>query len=140
MSLRSFIAADNDWYVITKLWAIAPPHSRIVAPLFEDTELDEKGATETSSGKISSSSWANSYTNRLDTMAYALSKFVTIPSVSSNSSNREDCRQAAIWLKKCLTQLGAQSTLVWTSLLLPSPLIHSSSCSFLQARGKIHLC
>lgn len=45
-------------------------------------------------------------------MTYALSKFVSIPSVSSDPNHREDCRQAAIWLKKCLNQLGAQSALV----------------------------
>jgi len=45
-------------------------------------------------------------------MDYALSKFISIPSVSSDLSHREDCRQAAIWLKKCLSQLGAESTLV----------------------------
>lgn len=48
-----------------------------------------------------------------DTMLYALSKFVSIPSVSNSPQHREDCRQGAIWLKKCLSQLGAsQSTLV----------------------------
>lgn len=45
-------------------------------------------------------------------MIYALSIFVSIPSVSSDPLHREDCRQAAIWLKKCLHQLGAESTLV----------------------------
>ncbi|KAG2340128.1 Zn-dependent exopeptidase [Suillus weaverae] len=49
-----------------------------------------------------------------DTMTYALSKFVSIPSVSSDPSHREDCRQAAIWLKKGLNQLGAQSALLPT--------------------------
>jgi di- and tripeptidase len=49
-----------------------------------------------------------------DTMTYALSKFVLIPSVSSDPSHREDCRQAAIWLKKGLNQLGAQSALLPT--------------------------
>ncbi|KAJ7644380.1 hypothetical protein FB45DRAFT_897694 [Roridomyces roridus] len=49
-----------------------------------------------------------------DTLTYALSKFVSIPSVSSQQSHREDCRQAAIWLKKCLTQLGASTTLLPT--------------------------
>lgn len=48
----------------------------------------------------------------LDIMVYALSKFVSIPSVSSDPAHREDCRQAAIWLKKCLSQLGAEATLV----------------------------
>jgi len=47
-----------------------------------------------------------------DTMVYALSLFISIPSVSSDPLHREDCRQAAIWLKKCLQQLGAESTLV----------------------------
>ncbi|KAJ7457667.1 hypothetical protein B0H11DRAFT_2063012 [Mycena galericulata] len=49
-----------------------------------------------------------------DTLTYALSKFVSIPSVSCNASHREDCRQAAIWLKKCLTQLGAKTSLLPT--------------------------
>lgn len=47
-----------------------------------------------------------------DTMLYALSKFISIPSVSKSSAHREDCRQAAIWLRKCLTQLGAEASLV----------------------------
>ncbi|KAJ7069976.1 hypothetical protein C8F01DRAFT_1246134 [Mycena amicta] len=49
-----------------------------------------------------------------DTLTYALSKFISIPSVSSDPSHREDCRQAAIWLKKCLAQLGATSQLLPT--------------------------
>ncbi|KAI9446065.1 Zn-dependent exopeptidase [Lactarius indigo] len=44
-----------------------------------------------------------------DTLIYALSKFVSIPSVSSCPDHREDCRQAAIWLTKCFAQLGASS-------------------------------
>lgn len=48
----------------------------------------------------------------LDTMAFALSKFVSVPSVSGNLAHREDCRQAAIWLRKCLGQLGARTSLV----------------------------
>ncbi|THU93407.1 glutathione degradosome [Dendrothele bispora CBS 962.96] len=48
-------------------------------------------------------------------LTYALSKFVSFPSVSSGTSHREDCRQAAIWLKKCLQQLGAFSHLLPTS-------------------------
>lgn len=50
-------------------------------------------------------------------MEYALSKFISFPSVSSDPVHREDCRQAAIWLKKCLVQLGAQSMLVAAYLL-----------------------
>jgi hypothetical protein len=59
-----------------------------------------------------------------DTLLHALSKFVSIPSISnaSHSSGKtattepyvhqEDCRQSAVWLRKCLTQLGAEATLV----------------------------
>ncbi|KLO17294.1 Zn-dependent exopeptidase [Schizopora paradoxa] len=50
-----------------------------------------------------------------DTMLHALTKFVSFPSVSNSSRHREDCRQAAIWLKKCLVQLGAEASLVSTS-------------------------
>ncbi len=53
-----------------------------------------------------------------ETLIYALTKFVAIPSVSSQPQHKEDCRQAAIWLKKCLAQLGAQTTLVSGCLLL----------------------
>lgn len=52
------------------------------------------------------------YMLHVDTMIYALSVFVSIPSVSSDPLHREDCRQAAIWLKKYLHQLGGESTLV----------------------------
>ncbi|KAK0476079.1 hypothetical protein IW261DRAFT_1491846 [Armillaria novae-zelandiae] len=52
--------------------------------------------------------------SRGETLEYALSKFISFPSVSSNLSNREDCRQAAIWLRKCLSQLGAQASLLPT--------------------------
>lgn len=51
-----------------------------------------------------------------DTLLFALSKFISIPSVSGNPQYREDCRQGAIWLKKCLNQLGASQ-----SILVDSP-------------------
>lgn len=49
-----------------------------------------------------------------DVLTYALSKFVAIPSVSSEPSHKEDCRQTAIWLRKCLSQLGARTSLLPT--------------------------
>ncbi|TFK52694.1 Zn-dependent exopeptidase [Heliocybe sulcata] len=52
--------------------------------------------------------------NRVDNMIYALSKFVSIPSISNSSPHQEDCRQAAIWLKKCFNQLGADASLLPT--------------------------
>ena len=47
-----------------------------------------------------------------DILVHALTKFVAIPSVSNSPTHKEDCRQAAIWLRKCLTQLGAEASLV----------------------------
>ena len=55
-------------------------------------------------------------------MAYALAKFVSIRSISSTSSHREDCRQAAVWLTKCLSQLGARTSLVRCHCLLSTTL------------------
>ncbi|KAF6757538.1 hypothetical protein DFP72DRAFT_1111850 [Ephemerocybe angulata] len=49
-----------------------------------------------------------------DVLTHALSKFVAIPSVSSEPSRKEDCRQTAIWLRKCLGQLGAHTSLLPT--------------------------
>ncbi|ESK84684.1 beta-ala-his dipeptidase [Moniliophthora roreri MCA 2997] len=81
------VTGGNDSHI--KVWDIRPP-----APRFTESE-DRTLPSE-------------------DAISYALSKFVSIPSVSSSASNKEDCRQAAIWLKKCLTQLGAQSALLPT--------------------------
>ncbi|CAE6432865.1 unnamed protein product [Rhizoctonia solani] len=63
-----------------------------VLGLVYEGELEAEGADDPSNALI-----------------YALSKFVAIPSVSSA---REDCKQAAVWLKKCFSQLGADSCLV----------------------------
>ncbi|KAL0579213.1 hypothetical protein V5O48_002775 [Marasmius crinis-equi] len=97
-------AQDDDSYVLLtggndnliKVWDILPPAPRLT----ETDERDEGTKLSAAPGK--------------DTISYALSKFVSIPSVSSSSSRREDCRQAAIWLRKCLTQLGAHSVLLPT--------------------------
>jgi acetylornithine deacetylase/succinyl-diaminopimelate desuccinylase-like protein len=47
-----------------------------------------------------------------DVLVFALSKFISIPSVSNSPDHREHCRQAAIWLTKCFSQLGASSKTV----------------------------
>ena len=51
-----------------------------------------------------------------DTLLYALSQFISFPSVSNSEPHKEDCRQAARWLQKCFTQLGAESQLVRSTL------------------------
>ncbi|KAJ8090465.1 hypothetical protein PM082_019063 [Marasmius tenuissimus] len=88
------LTGGNDAHI--KVWDIRPPGPR-------PSELEEREERQ----KLSA-------VPGKDSISYALSKFVSIPSVSSNASNREDCRQAAIWLKKCLTQLGARSSLLPT--------------------------
>lgn len=89
------VTGANDGFV--KVWAIVPKAEDNLSQLREvSTPISDSDATQG------------------DTMTYALSKFVSIPSVSSDPSHREDCRQAAIWLKKCLNQLGAQSALLPT--------------------------
>ncbi|KAG1879215.1 glutathione degradosome [Suillus subluteus] len=89
------ITGANDGFV--KVWAIVPKAEDNISQLREVSALI-----------------SDSDVTQGDTMTYALSKFVSIPSVSSDPSHREDCRQAAIWLKKGLNQLGAQSALLPT--------------------------
>lgn len=50
-----------------------------------------------------------------DTLLRALDEFVAIPSVSGCGAKREDCLQAAIWLKKFLSTLGAEAQLLLTA-------------------------
>ncbi|KAJ8582368.1 glutathione degradosome [Rhizopogon salebrosus TDB-379] len=89
------ITGANDGFV--KVWVVIPKAEDNLSQLREvSPSMSDSDATQG------------------DTMTYALSKFVSIPSVSSNPSHREDCRQAAIWLKKCLNQLGAESALLPT--------------------------
>ncbi|KAH9917958.1 Zn-dependent exopeptidase [Fomitopsis serialis] len=80
-----------------KIWEVDPPKARKSAHLSLLTDPDME--------------WGDSGN---ETMVYALSKFVSIPSVSNSPAHREDCRQAAIWLRKCFTQLGAEACLLPT--------------------------
>ncbi|KAG6845113.1 hypothetical protein H0H87_000540 [Tephrocybe sp. NHM501043] len=85
------VTGGNDNYI--KVWQVEPPTPRKAV----DGVFHNLGDQPIS-----------------DTMTYALSKFVSIPSVSCSSAHTEDCRQAAIWLKKCLGQLGAHTALLPT--------------------------
>ena len=101
---------SSPWYH-PQVWEINPPKpAPHTTEEMQDLESDD---IELSSGKMLVLYNAHCSDEHLaDTMIYALSKFVSIPSVSSNTQNKEDCRQAAIWLRKTLGQLGAQSFLV----------------------------
>ncbi|KAJ3868519.1 hypothetical protein EV359DRAFT_77599 [Lentinula novae-zelandiae] len=89
------VTGGNDDNI--KVWNVVPPRPRFRNSSTEDaipSDCSQLGG---------------------DRITYALSKFVSIPSVSCYLNHREDCRQAAIWLKKCLTQLGAKTQLLPTS-------------------------
>lgn len=72
-----------------------------------------------------------------DTMLHALAQFVSFPSVSNSISHHEDCRQTAIWLKKCLTQFGAESQLVRASR---SECCYTNLRSIVIRRGRQEPC
>ncbi|KAF8967066.1 hypothetical protein BDZ97DRAFT_1804996 [Flammula alnicola] len=91
------ISGGNDEYI--KVWEVAPPKLRI--RLDDDRDINQ-----------SDNNSCIGFGTYFDTMVYALSKFVSIPSISSDISHKEDCRQSAIWLKKCLGQLGAHTSLL----------------------------
>ncbi|RDB17979.1 putative di- and tripeptidase DUG2 [Hypsizygus marmoreus] len=94
------ITGGNDNYI--HVWEITPPRRRPHNTHHGITATDE--ILPGDGGQQSA----------IDTMTYALSKFVSIPSISSSPRHTEDCRQAAIWLKKCLAQLGARTSLLPT--------------------------
>ncbi|KAF8798830.1 Zn-dependent exopeptidase [Phlegmacium glaucopus] len=94
-NLFQLVTGGNDEHI--KIWDVVPP--RVCLPS-SDTTQENKSCIGSGS--------------TYDTMAVALSKFVSIPSVSCSPAHREDCRQAAIWLRKCLGQLGAHTSLLPT--------------------------
>ncbi|THH19346.1 hypothetical protein EW146_g1817 [Bondarzewia mesenterica] len=108
------VSGGNDDMI--KLWNIVPPSSR-------DHEygafVDENGVTVPNGmpSFIRPFSLTRSFVAVIwyvvarapDVLLYALSSFVSMPSVSSSPAHREDCRQTAIWLAKCLHQLGAHT-------------------------------
>ncbi|KAJ9119569.1 hypothetical protein QFC22_003278 [Naganishia vaughanmartiniae] len=82
------ITAGHDSYV--KLWRLTRPNSVNAGPS-SDVLFGADG----------------------DVMLYALAKMIAIPSVS-DQAHREDCRQSAHLLRKILTQMGAQASLLPT--------------------------
>lgn len=125
------------------MWELKPPHARVIPS--DDTEDNRIGKSCIGTGTIYGA-FAVFYvvcllkTTDLDTMVYALSKFITIPSVSSDPLRKEDCRQAAIWLKKCLGQLGAHTALVCCKALVEYILAILHSCQPAKAKETIPLC
>ncbi|EJF61051.1 Zn-dependent exopeptidase [Dichomitus squalens LYAD-421 SS1] len=92
----ALVTGANDNMI--KVWEVFPP----AAPTSSIDNIDGFGDHADVSRSID------------DLLVHALTKFVSIPSVSSSQVHKEDCRQAAIWLRKCLTQLGAEASLLPT--------------------------
>ncbi|KAF9485857.1 glutathione degradosome [Pholiota conissans] len=96
---------DSGYWLVTggndekiKVWDITTPKQGVRPSDDEDGQHPQKSC-------IGSGTYP-------DTMRFALSKFISIPSISADISHKEDCRQGAIWLKKCLGQLGAHTALL----------------------------
>ncbi|KAI0317637.1 Zn-dependent exopeptidase [Amylostereum chailletii] len=83
------ITGGNDAAI--KVWTVVPP----TADYQDSNAIEEHKARD------------GAYL--ILTLLHRADSFVSIPSVSSLPENREDCRQAAVWLSKCLQQLGATS-------------------------------
>jgi hypothetical protein len=125
------------------VWELGPPHIDLLPS--HDNENNENGKSCIGTGTIYGEVAAFYVvcllkTSNLDTMVYALSKFITIPSVSSDPLRKEDCRQAGIWLKKCLGQLGAHTALVCCIVLVEYSSTSLHSCQLAKAKGIILLC
>ncbi|KAG8878994.1 hypothetical protein FRB97_002042 [Tulasnella sp. 331] len=100
-------ASDNK----LKVWAVQRPPRRTTGHLQMASNGSDALQPSTSVKTIHAYD-ADEITPN-DTMIHALSQFTSFPSVSTQSLHAEDCRQAAIWLKKCLTQFGAESQLIY---------------------------
>ncbi|KAJ8457580.1 hypothetical protein ONZ51_g11443 [Trametes cubensis] len=97
----TLVTGGNDDMI--KVWEVQPPRTNRDSL----SELSGFGNTADVSKSIN------------DILVYALAKFVAIPSVSNSLAHKEDCRQAAIWLRKCFTQLGAEASLVSPAFAYP---------------------
>ncbi|KAF9462984.1 hypothetical protein BDZ94DRAFT_1259816 [Collybia nuda] len=96
------ITGGNDDYI--KVWEVQAPKGRTDTFPYRQISIAENSKILANADLLPPA----------NTMTFALSKFISIPSVSSSSNHTEDCRQAAIWLKKCLGQLGARTSLLPT--------------------------
>lgn len=86
---------ERGWYLVTgandndiKIWSIEHPSHPAFHPSY------------TSSSDLH------------DPLVQALSTFVSFPSVSNSPTHREDCRQAAMWLRRYLGGLGGEAKMV----------------------------
>lgn len=94
---------------IFQVWEVEPPQKKQseLPELASEAQQDSNGTLAAFFVKL-----AIFFIECPDTLVYALSNFISIPSVSGVAKTQEHCRQAAIWLRKCLSQLGADASLV----------------------------
>ncbi|KAI0754689.1 Zn-dependent exopeptidase [Daedaleopsis nitida] len=92
----TLVSGGNDDMI--KIWGVTPPTPT-------SHSLSDVSAFDKHTDVLSS---------QRDILVYGLTKLVSIQSVSNSPTHKEDCRQAAIWLRKCFTQLGAEASLLPT--------------------------
>jgi hypothetical protein len=116
-SSRSALALDpvRPWFIEGHLqvWEIEGPSPSSHG----HTGFIEMSASEGASKATNGAQFAERIHNTIsepdtDILINALSAFVSFPSVSGKVAEKENCRQAAIWLRKFLTELGADANLV----------------------------
>lgn len=93
---HQLISGGHDVWL--KLWDLSQSLSSS-----EDSGLDDVDESALASKGING-----------DVMLYALAKLVAVPTVSSDEGHREDCRRGAHLLRKLLTQMGADASLLPT--------------------------
>ncbi|KIO31561.1 hypothetical protein M407DRAFT_19497 [Tulasnella calospora MUT 4182] len=98
-------ASDNN----IKVWAIRRSSAQQPGCLLPETTLSHNSVPSQETNPAGETDEAEAS----DTLVNALSQFISFSSVSGSLSHHEDCRQAAIWLKKCLIQFGAESQLLY---------------------------
>ncbi|KAG8893744.1 hypothetical protein FRC01_013378, partial [Tulasnella sp. 417] len=104
---RDLITGGSDNNI--KVWAIRQPSAQKPGSSLPETTLSHRSVPSQETNLAGETDDATAS----DTLVNALSQFVSFPSVSGSLSHHEDCRQAAIWLKKCLIQFGAESQLLY---------------------------
>ncbi|KIJ54859.1 hypothetical protein M422DRAFT_64082 [Sphaerobolus stellatus SS14] len=105
---------DKGWYLVTgandndiKIWSIDLPTTRYQ---YQPHDPHPHSYSHHPNPTYSSPSASELH----DPLIQALSTFVTFPSVSNSAAHREDCRQAAIWLRRYLGGLGASARMIPT--------------------------
>ena len=138
---------EKGWYLVTgandndiKIWSIPLPHHPHHPYSSHHTLSTSRHSPYSSSTSLSHPSHIHpghlATSEYHDPLIQSLSTFVSFPSVSNSVAHREDCRQAAMWLRRYLGGLGAGARMVSIFFFafpvsIPSPFLFPPSSSFL---------